>query len=99
MKSNILVFAALLTVLFSIVAKPLFARDPPLVLDPPVVIAALSKDGQRSDIRYHGQPAKDGRIDLTATNGFFDRCFEALEPQPTIPGDERFMRGSFGYLQ
>jgi len=71
---------------------------PPLVLDPPVVLDVLSKDGAKSDIRYLGQPAKDGRIDLTATNGFFDRCFQALDPQPLIPGDEGLIGCSFGYL-
>jgi len=58
----------------------------------------LSKEGAKSEIRYQGQAAKGGRIDLTATNGFFDRCFQALDQQTVIPGDEGFIGCSFGYL-
>ena len=70
----------------------------PLVLDPPVIMDVLSKNGAKSEIRYQGQAAKGGKIDLTATNGFFDRCFEALDPQAAIPGDEGLITGSYGYL-
>jgi hypothetical protein len=88
--------AAFFDVLFN--AGALLALDPPIVLDPPILMDVLSKEGVKSDIRYHGQAAKDGKIDLTATNGFFDRCFEALDQKPGIPGDN-FIRGSFGYLR
>jgi hypothetical protein len=70
----------------------------PIVLDPPVIMEVYSKEGTPSPIRYRGQSAKDGKIDLTAANGFFDRCFEALDPHEAIPGDEGLIGSSFGYL-
>ena len=82
----------------SLWALPLPAREPPVVLDPPVTIEGLPKDGQKSEIRYQAQPAKAGKIDLTATNGFFDRCFEALGQQPPLPGDGPLIGSSFEYL-
>lgn len=66
----------------------------PVILDPAVLI-----EGATADIRYHAQPAKDGRIDLTANNGFFDRCFEAADQGKAIPGDAAFICASFGHLQ
>ena len=97
MKNSSPFFAALLVFLF-VAASSLLALDPPIVLDPPVIMDVLSKEGAKSDVRYLGQPAKDGKIDLTATNGFFDRCFEAFDYQKIIPGDERLIGCSFGYL-
>jgi hypothetical protein len=71
---------------------------PPIVLGPPVAIDVPLKDGAKSGMRYLGQPANDGKIDLTATNGFFDRCFQAMDPQKVLPGDAGFINASFGYL-
>lgn len=45
-----------------------------------------------------GQPAKDGVIDLTAANGFFDRCFVAVEPGPMAPGDGPLIPATYGAL-
>ena len=95
MLRNFLTTVAILLTLFT---AELAALDPPIVLDPPVIINVVSKDGTKSEIRYEGQPAKGGKIDLAATNGFFDRCFEALDPRQRIPGDEKFIGASFGYL-
>lgn len=85
-------------ILCGLFSLPLLAREAPIVLDPPVVIEGLPAAGVKSAIRYQAQPAKAGKIDLTATNGFFDRCFEALGQQPKIPGDDPFIGSSFEYL-
>ena len=47
---------------------------------------------------YLGQPARQGRIDLTAANGFFDRCFIAGGQVPMAPGDEDLIPCGFDYL-
>jgi hypothetical protein len=52
----------------------------------------------QSGIGYKAQAARDGRIELTANNGFFDRCFEACDQGKAIPGDEGLINASFGYL-
>jgi hypothetical protein len=58
--------------------------------------AALLDAG--GNIRYQAQPVAGDVMELNATNGFFDRCFEAKDPQPGIPGDEKFIGSSFGHL-
>ena len=98
MKHSALLHAISMSVLFGAVSLPLLAIDAPIVLDPPVVMDVLSKEGAKSDIRYRGQAAKEGKLDLTANNGFFDRCFEALDQHKLIQGDEGFINASFGYL-
>lgn len=80
---------------FSFGSTKLQALDPPIVLAAPVFMDVYSKNGSESDIRYYGQPAKNGRIDLTATNGFFDACFQAGGPQEALPGDEGLIGRSF----
>lgn len=85
--------------LLCVAAGDLFASDPPVALAPAVVLDPLSKDGVKSDVRFWGQAAKDGVIDLTAANGFFDRCFEALEEGESSDGEKRFIVPSFGYLK
>ena len=87
---------AVVCVLFPALAAN--ASTAPLVLDPAVVIDPPAKDGVKSEIHYLGQPPKAGRIDLTATNGFFSEGFKAEEQKPMLPGDERFIRCSFGSL-
>ena len=51
-----------------------------------------------SPVRYMAQAARDGVIDLTATNGFFDRCFEARDQRPGLASDDRLINNRFGYL-
>ena len=80
-------------------AGGLRAGDPPVALDSAVILDPHSKDGAKSDVRFWGQSAKGGVIDLTAANGFFDRCFEALEGGESIDGEKRFIGPSFGYLK
>lgn len=70
----------------------------PVVLDPAKPLDIPAKDGTGPAIRYQAQPAKDGIVDLTATNGFFDRCFEALGQQAGIPGDAPFIGCRFESL-
>lgn len=98
MKRHIPVFGIALSFLFSAVPGSLLAFESSIALESVVVLDVLSKAGAESDIRYRGQAAKQGMIDLTATNGFFDRCFEALDSQPVIPGDEEFINVSYGSL-
>lgn len=71
----------------------------PVLLDPPVRFSPPVEAGALAAIQYLGQAAKDGRIDLTATNGFFDRCFEAAGPGPGLPGDGELINISFGHLK
>lgn len=71
----------------------------PVLLDPPARFSPPVETGALATIQYLGQAAKDGRIDLTATNGFFDRCFEAADPGPALPGDDGLINASFGHLQ
>lgn len=54
----------------------------PIALEAASIIDVHSTPEKKSDLRYYGQPAKDGVIDLTAGNGFFDRCFQATESLP-----------------
>lgn len=96
MKTCFLAAVACLSCLLN--AGVLLALDPPIVLGPITKMEVVSKEGMKSDIRYMGQSAKDGKIDLTATNGFFDRCFTSLSPQKVIPGDEGYIRTSYEYL-
>jgi hypothetical protein len=96
---NLRFMVSAIGILCGLWSLPLLAREAPIVLDPPVTIEGLPRDGQNSGIRYQAQPAKAGKIDLTATNGFFDRCFEALGQQPKLPGDDPFIGCSFEYLR
>ncbi len=91
---DLIVIVALLV---SVAARLSVAAEPPIVLDPPVVLN-ISKDGAKPEFQYKAQAAKNGKIDLTATNGFFDRCFEAMDRHDPIPGDEGLITSSFGYL-
>ena len=95
-QTGILAFATRVPIL--LFAVPSFAMEPPIVLDPPVILDVLSEDGAKSEIHYKGQAAKQGKIDLTATNGFFDGCFQALDQQPILQGDQGLIGYSFGYL-
>ncbi len=71
----------------------------PLLLNEPEFFSPPRHDGGLSAVRYLGQDAIDGRIDLTATNGFFDRCFAAGDQRPGLPGEEDLYRNvSFGHL-
>ena len=92
--------AALFLALLGVLSARLDAAtaEAAIVLDPPVILDVLSKPGAPSDIRYLGQPAKDGKIDLTPTNGFFDGCFMAGDSQPGVPGDQGLIGPSFGFL-
>ncbi len=90
--------AACLLILLGAASSPVLALDSPIVLDPPALVDFGAKEGPNSEIRYQAQPAKEGRIDLTANNGFFDRCFQALDEQPVIPGDQGLINYGFGYL-
>lgn len=54
---------------------------------------------EQQTVRYIGQPAKNGRIDLTATNGFFSRCFKADGRGPLLPGDEGLIYESYDHLR
>ena len=49
---------------------------------------------------YLGQPAEDQTLKLNATNGFFDRCFVAVEPQslPAADWQSPLIRQSFASL-
>ena len=49
---------------------------------------------------YLGQPAQDKTLELNATNGFFDRCFVAVEPQnlPAEDWQSPLIRQSFASL-
>ncbi len=85
-------------ILFSGLSSPVLAFGAPIVLDPPVVMDVLSTNDEKSEIRYRGQPAKQGKIDLTAANGFFDTCFQAMDERQITPGDEGLITSSFGYL-
>ncbi|MCH7227118.1 fibronectin type III domain-containing protein [Haloferula sp. A504] len=76
----------------------LHADAGPVLLDPPVEFPSAGP-GSPSLVRYLGQPAKDGRIDLTATNGFFDRCFRAEDQGPVLPGDEGLISAAFDHLR
>lgn len=77
---------------------PLPGAPAPQLLDPPALFSAPTGAGTESSIHYRGQAAKDGRIDLTATNGFFDRCFVASDPGPMVEGDDSLIGASFGHL-
>ena len=87
--------------------KRLLATFTALLLPPAALFAAEngamalmdahSKAGAPSDIRYHGQPAQDGVLKLTASNGFFDRCFQAVELQAGAASDP-FIGAAFGAL-
>ncbi len=71
----------------------------PIVLAPPAYFSPPRDDGGLAPIRYLGQDAVDGRIELTATNGFFDRAFQAADQRPGLPGEEELYRNvSFGHL-
>ena len=98
MNKSPLIHALGISLFFCSASLPLSAGEQPVVLDSPVLMAPLSPDGAKLDLRYKGQVAKGGRIDLTAANGFFDRCFEALEPQKAAPGDEGLIGTGFGSL-
>jgi len=52
-----------------------------------------------ADYRYIGQPANDGVIDLTPSNGFFDPLFRAHGAGPVVPGDEDFTYASYDHLK
>ena len=97
MKDSIPVVAMRLAFCLSLVSMPLMAVETPIVLGPPVTLDVYSKASAKSEVRYEGQPAKEGKIDLTASNGFFDRCFQALDPQPEV-ADDRYIRGNFRSL-
>ncbi|KAF0245532.1 MAG: hypothetical protein FD180_1503 [Planctomycetota bacterium] len=97
MRTSFLAILVGLTILLS--GIPIVALEAPVVLDPAVTLNPVSNDKAKSDLRFLGQPARSGIIDLTAANGFFDRCFEALEPGPGIAGDTRFIGPTFGYLK
>ena len=73
-------------------------RPVPLLLGPPERFPA-STAGGGTGVQLIGQAAVGQRLDLTATNGFFDRCFVAGDPGPMIEGDEAFIRTSFGHLR
>ncbi|MEC8592222.1 MAG: hypothetical protein VXZ15_11710, partial [Planctomycetota bacterium] len=49
---------------------------------------------------YLGQSAQDQTLELNATNGFFDRCFVAVEPQnlPAEDWQSPLIRQSFASL-
>ena len=49
---------------------------------------------------YLGQPTQDKTLELNATNGFFDRCFVAVEPQnlPAEDWQSPLIRQSFASL-
>ncbi|MCA8977075.1 MAG: hypothetical protein KDC98_20300, partial [Planctomycetes bacterium] len=51
-----------------------------------------------SPIRYVAQPANGGRIELTASNGFFDRCFEAQGSTTSPDGERQLIRQQFERL-
>ncbi|MBK1854785.1 DUF3472 domain-containing protein [Verrucomicrobiaceae bacterium 5K15] len=48
---------------------------------------------------YYGQEAEDGVIELNATNGFFDRCFQAGGMGPADPEDQGMIRATFDHLR
>jgi hypothetical protein len=98
MKKRFFAPTIVVAALFGAAPSLSLALDPPIVLGPAATLDGSSKVGEKSDIRYQGQPAKDGKIDLTATNGFFDRCFEALDQQAPIAGDQKFINCSFGSI-
>ena len=50
------------------------------------------------DVQHLGQPAVDGILELTATNGFFDSGFSAVESGPMVPGDNGLIAVGFGAL-
>lgn len=84
---------------FLLPGQSLLYSASPVELDPAVALDVYSGQGAASDIRFLGQVAKDGVIDLTASNGFFDRCFEAQEAGPGIEADRQFIVPTFGYLK
>lgn len=70
----------------------------PLELEPVRILIPGLKASASDAVRYMAQPARNGMIDLTATNGFFDRCFRAADPKPGYPGDEGLINLRFGHL-
>lgn len=82
----------------SLTAVTVSAAPDPILLGPPVEFAPAPEiDGR--DVRYIGQSAVDGMIDLTANNGFFNHCFRADGPGPLLPNDEDFTYISFDHLK
>ncbi|MCP5548426.1 MAG: fibronectin type III domain-containing protein [Akkermansiaceae bacterium] len=75
------------------------AAAEPLLLDAPRVLRPDPAPGGAENVRYIAQPAQNGTIDLTATNGFFDSCFQAGDQGPVLPGDKGLISASFGHLR
>jgi len=70
----------------------------PILLEAFELKDVYSTPDSPSPVRYMAQAARDGVIDLTATNGFFDRCFEARDQRPGLTSDDRLINNRFGYL-
>ena len=66
---------------------------------PVAILVPAATDGIKTDLRFYGQAAVNGSLDLTASNGFFDRCFEAVEPGAATAGDKPFIGQTFGCLK
>ncbi len=89
----------LATLLFAAPALCSADHARPARLPAPEAFKTAADSSAENIVSYLGQPAVGQRIDLTPTNGFFDRCFVAGDPGPMIEGDDAFIRTSFGHLQ
>jgi len=57
------------------------------------------KNSEVPEAYYYGQEAADGKIELNATNGFFDRCYEAGGAGKTAPEDAALIKSSYQFLK
>ncbi|BDS06637.1 hypothetical protein NT6N_16770 [Oceaniferula spumae] len=67
----------------------------------PVEFMNVQGEGQGGNTQkfYYGQAAKDGVIELNATNGFFDRCFQAGAAKKVTPENAKLIKSNFDYLE
>ncbi len=70
----------------------------PIVLDEPRLFGPFARERVPVDVYYNGQRSKDGIIDLTGTNGFYNG-FTGEEPQPHLPTDGGLIGPNFKYLR
>ena len=65
----------------------------------PALFTVNAEEGERA-VSYFGEPAQEGRIQLTAWNGFFDQgAFVAHNPSPAPDAEQPFITKHFEYLQ
>jgi len=86
-----------LLLLLLVLASPAQAAND-LQPDAPVILEVPRWIKGEAGVLHLSQLAAAGIIDLTPTNGFFDRGFVAIEPGPMVPGDKALIGASYGAL-